>query len=608
MSVVEDSLRRDIGRIRRCAERVGLPPTALVRPVALALGVGVFEAAGVSLMVPLARGLVGMDFSFLRESQAVRLVEAWFPGVRVPVSAAFAGLVTAIFASFVLKNGMQYASSVAVARVVRRLSNGLRKLIFSRYMGFGKLFFDRNNAGHLQAVAVSTVEKLVARLADLHYLFAAVFTLAAYVAVMLYISIKITLLLVLCFPLLNSSLAWIIPKVRRASASFIEAQGEMNRRLFNALSCIPLVKAYSMERGESDRFAEASDAVEAHELSMDRKVLVVLPLQEVIVLGLVLLLVAVMAYIVSRQGSGRLPGFLVFFYVLRRAASSFSVISHVKTTLSAVSGPLDEIEGILDEADKHVVPSGKDAFPGLRDRIEFRGLEFGYGGGDRVLRGVSFSIERGRMTAVVGPTGSGKSTLAGLLARLYDAPPGALLVDGSDVRSYSLESYRRHLAIVSQDTNLFNGTLRENIAYGLTPEPSAEAVAAAVERARLSEFVSRLPRGLETPVGDRGVQLSGGERQRVSIARAFLKGSEILILDEATSALDSTTERLIQEAIDEMVGGKTAVVIAHRLSTIKRADKIVVLERGEVVEQGELASLLAADGAFRRHWEAQKFH
>jgi ABC-type multidrug transport system fused ATPase/permease subunit len=210
------------------------------------------------------------------------------------------------------------------------------------------------------------------------------------------------------------------------------------------------------------------------------------------------------------------------------------------------------------------------------------------------------------MTAVVGPTGSGKSTLIHLLMRFYDCPEGTIFIDGKDIREFSLDSLLRHMALVSQETLLLHDSLRNNIAYGLKDVPDG-AVEKAVEQARLSGLIDKLPEGLDTLIGDRGMKLSGGEKQRVSIARALLKGSEILILDEATSSLDSQTEQLIQEAIDEAIHGRTAIVIAHRLSTIKNADNIVVLNDGIIKEQGSLEDLLKQEGLFKQLWDQQKF-
>jgi len=211
------------------------------------------------------------------------------------------------------------------------------------------------------------------------------------------------------------------------------------------------------------------------------------------------------------------------------------------------------------------------------------------------------------MTAIVGPTGSGKTTIVNLLLRFYDCPPDSIFIDGVDIRKFSLKSLRQHMALVSQETLLFNDTLRANIAYGID-NISDKQIMDVIEKARLYDFIMKLPQGLNTLIGDRGVQLSGGEKQRVSIARAILKGSEILILDEATSSLDTRTEKLIQEAIEKAAENKTVIAIAHRLSTIKNADKIVVIEDGRIIEKGLMQDLLARKGKFYRYWQEQKFY
>ena len=261
---------------------------------------------------------------------------------------------------------------------------------------------------------------------------------------------------------------------------------------------------------------------------------------------------------------------------------------------------------LFDDTDKYYVKGGTVRFDGLKSGISCKNLSFSYDDEKDVLHNVSFEIPKGSMTAVVGPTGSGKSTLINLLMRFYDCPEGSLFLDGTDIRSFSLDHYLKHIASVSQETLLLHDTLRYNITYGLNTISDHDLMQV-IERARLSDFIASLPKGLDTLIGDRGVRLSGGEKQRVSIARALLKGAEILILDEATSSLDSHTEKLIQEAIDEAVKDRTSIVIAHRLSTIQHADQILVLENSRLVEAGTLDALLQKKGKFSQLWEEQKF-
>jgi subfamily B ATP-binding cassette protein MsbA len=297
---------------------------------------------------------------------------------------------------------------------------------------------------------------------------------------------------------------------------------------------------------------------------------------------------------------------VVYFYLVMNSATKFGTLTTLRSQIAVASGPVGEILEVFTGVDKFIVPSGSKEFKGLKTGIEFRKFRYAYPEGRTVLSDISFTIHKGKMTAIVGPTGSGKTTLVSMIMRYYDCDPNMLFVDNTDIREYSLESLRSHIALVSQDTLLFNDTIRNNIAYGLN-DVSDKRVAAAVEEASLTEFIQKLPEGLDTFVGDRGVQLSGGEKQRVSIARALLKGADILLLDEATSALDSQTEASIQAAIDSVTKGKTSIVIAHRLSTIKHADTIVVIEHGKCVEQGTLDELLAKKGVFSAYWDAQKF-
>jgi subfamily B ATP-binding cassette protein MsbA len=266
-----------------------------------------------------------------------------------------------------------------------------------------------------------------------------------------------------------------------------------------------------------------------------------------------------------------------------------------------MAGPVAEITRILQRSADRPHVDGVRPFPGLRDEIRFDAVAFAYTQEVPVVRDVSFSVPRGTTTALIGHTGAGKTTLIRLLLRFYDPDQGAVTIDGVDVREFQADSLRRHIALVSQDTLMLHATIRENLTYGLDGVTPA-ALDDALERARLANLVRRLPQGLDTQVGDRGTTLSGGERQRIAIARAMLKRADILVLDEATSALDAVTEQAIQDAIAELLHGTTSIVIAHRLSTIQRADQIVVLEGGRVVQQGTAADLLRGAGNLAHYW------
>jgi len=425
---------------------------------------------------------------------------------------------------------------------------------------------------------------------------------------MFIISWKLTFFALFTLPLLNYSSHWLIKKIENTSKYYANAKGMLGRKIFNIISCIPLVKAYSREAQEEKEFADISNSVRNLEFSIDKKVALIFPTQEIIFSLAILLLLSVTAMVFIKERIGDVSKFLVFFYILKRCVNSLSTLSNIRADMATLSGPLSEILTIFDDKNKFFILDGDREFDGLTKGIEFSRLRFSYVNGVNVIRDISFFVKKGKITAIVGATGSGKTTLINLLMRFYDCPPASIFIDGVDIRKFTLASLRAHIALVSQDILLLNDTIKNNMLYGIARNVSDEELADISGKAYLYDFIKSLPDNFNTNIGDKGVKLSGGEKQRLSIARALLKGSEILILDEATSSLDSATEQLIQAAINEAVRGRTTIVIAHRLSTIRHVDKIVVIENGALVEEGVLDELLKVKGRFYHYWEEQKFY
>ena len=603
-----DLLYLTLGRLKEVFSRTGIRYRNFILPVALSLSAALFEAISASLLIPLAKGVISMEFRSLRVPFILRLLPNAFRPFADSGAFMFGLLVGIVFSAALLKNAMQYLSSLSIAYQLRRFSNSLRKGIFERYLSFGKLFFDRTNAGHLKYMLTGGNGLIVEELINLHAIFTTAFMFVVYIIIMVVISWKLTLLVILVFPILNFSIRWLITKIRQTSRPYIKAQFDLTDRLDNLLSCLPLVKAYAKEDREKQNFNRASDTVEEWEFSMDKKMRLTEPFQEIIVLIAILLLLVLMAFMVVKGEAYRISSFLVYFYILRRAERGFAIPNKVKALLARVSGPVEELAEIFSDEDKFYIYGGDKVFNGLKKGFEFHNLSFAYGEGKPVLKNLTFSINKGEMTAIVGPTGAGKTTIINLIMRFYECPPASIFVDGFDIREFNLDSLRQRMALVSQDALLFNDTLKANIVYGIEEDIDEDRLMELARKARLDKFIKKLPEGFNTKIGDRGVKLSGGEKQRVSIMQALLKNAEVLILDEATSSLDTGTERLIQGAIEEVIKGRTTIVIAHRLSTIQNTDKILVIEEGQLVEQGELGYLLEQEGRFYKYWQEQKFY
>lgn len=585
-------------------------PFHLIAPSLLALSATLFEGVSIGLLIPTLRGLIDKDFSFARDLPILKNLFYVLPETYSRHNLAIFILIVAfIFSSAIMKNVLQYLSSLSIAFQVKRLTKNLRKLVYERYLSFGKLYFDQHNVGHLYQILIGYTQQVAERMQMLHSALFLFFTLFVYFFIMIAVSWQLTLFAMILLPALYLSMSWVIQKIKRTSKSYSDSYTELGKKIANALSCIPLVKAYTNEEKEKQWFNQTNDLVESLEFSMSKKELLVQPMQEVIMLFVFLALVGAMAVLLIKWHMGDIAGFLVFFFVLRRCMLSFGFYNYFQVSLAAVSGPIQEIMSVLDDHEKYFVPDGQTEFTGLKREIEFHHLNFSYPNGIQVLDDVCFSIEKGKMTAIVGSSGSGKTTLVHLMMRFYDSLPGSLRIDGVDIRDFRVASLRSKMAFVSQEPLLVNAPLRFNLTYGLNGRIiSEEELMDILERARLYDFVKNLPFGLETEVGDRGIQLSGGEKQRVAIARAMLHNPEILLLDEATSALDTRTEQLIQEAIDELIKDKTGIVVAHRLSTIQNADKIIVIENGRLIEEGSLEVLLSSKEKFYDFWEAQKFY
>lgn len=594
--------------LRRLFQRMQLGPQLFVLALVCSGISALFEGLTMGLTIPL------LDILF-RETvptgtvHVVGSIDLPVPAViRETKSYLIAYLMGLVLICSTFKALCDAYSALTVLKQVQFFIQRLRNALFERFLGFGKAYFDKTPFGDLSNIVVTYCNTLTSTLMEMNNFLTIALLSVVYLGALLWISWKLTVIGVVVYPFYYLLSVQIRERMRRTSSHYVTVMGRLSQAVNEVLGSIPLILSYGTEAREKKHFVEVSGSVRELDYSMAKKQLFARGIQELYMQYLVIGL-ALVAYLILVRGEAVSSGsrFLVYFLILRRLASCLSSIGGVQMTLERVSGTVRTLSDVFDDSDKFIIPDGEIVFSGLQRSLTFASADFAYRPDHPVLRGVSFEIKRGEMTAIVGPSGSGKSTIMSLLQRFYDCPPNTIFLDGVDIRRYRMASVREHLAVVSQDIYLFNTTLRENLVYGLKREVPPEELASVIRRTSLEEMVKRLPHGLESRIGDRGVRLSGGEKQRVSIARAMLKRAEILLFDEATSALDTETERLIQAALDELVKTRTVLVVAHRLSTVLHADKIVVIEGGTVVEQGRVKELIAKRGRFYHYYSLQSF-
>jgi subfamily B ATP-binding cassette protein MsbA len=418
-----------------------------------------------------------------------------------------------------------------------------------------------------------------------------------YVGIMLSLSWRLALITLSLAPAVVLMMRPILRAIRLRVRGMLDERGEMAAIVSETVQGARLVKAHGAEGYERRRFEERLTGYVRETLATNRIAGLAHPVSET--MGAVVIVVLL---VVGSQGAwGIRPElFIAFLAVSLRLLPPVKAIAQFPTIAESSLVAADRIFEILDQPSDDVDPPDAAVFPGLRREIVFDDVWFAYEPDAWVLQGLRLEVPKGKVVAIVGPSGAGKSTLVDLLPRFVEPQRGAVRIDGTSIATYSRRSLRRALGIVSQQTVIFNDTVRANIAYGDEAGAPREAVEAAARAANAHAFIERLPQGYDTMLGERGTRLSGGERQRVAIARAILRDPPILILDEATSALDSESERLVQEAVQRLLEHRTVLVIAHRLATVARADHIAVLAGGRVVEEGRHAELIAAGGLYQR--------
>jgi ATP-binding cassette, subfamily B, bacterial MsbA len=484
------------------------------------------------------------------------------------------------------------------------LCDRLRKRLFEQFQSLSISYYTTSRSGDLINSLTTEINQLRQAFDVFSGLITRGSTLLVYIISMFWLSWQISLAALSLYALLSIGLSTLIRQVREASFSLPQANNQLASITIQFINGIRTIKGSATEDFERKRFYQSSSKVIQAEDRVAGISALVYPLAEGAASTILIVMVVVAFNLFISQGNLQTSSLLTFMFVLFRMMPLVAQVNGMRENLSRFQGSINNIQEMLKTDDKPYLSNGYIELKELKAEINFLSVSFAYALDSLVLKDINLTIEKGKVTALVGGSGAGKSTLADLIPRFYDPIKGSILLDGKNLKDFDITSVRRRMAIVSQDTFIFNASVRDNIAYGFESVNEGDIWQAA-ELAHAVEFIKELPDGLDTVLGDRGVRLSGGQRQRIAIARALLRNPDILILDEATSALDSVTEQLIQESLEKLSRGRTVIVIAHRLSTIAKADKVVVLEQGRIVEQGNYQELLARQGKLWKYHQKQ---
>ncbi|MEK7775488.1 MAG: ABC transporter ATP-binding protein [Candidatus Zixiibacteriota bacterium] len=505
-----------------------------------------------------------------------------------------------------LRAVIYYIQNVIMAFVQQSVVRHFRDQLFEKYQRLSLAWFHRQRTGDIVSRVTNDVQVLNGAL-DLgfNHLVGESTQVIAFASILFIISWKLTLFSFIVLPVIFGFIWFIGKKLRKYSERSQERMSEVTSVLEEAVNNIRIIKAFSMEEFEKSRFMAATSRYFRSLLRMARVRHLASPTNDILAMvAFVAILYYAGSQIISGGGEIDAGDFLTFLVAMFSMIKPVKSLTQIQVKLEEGMAAAQRVFEVIDAEETVADPPQPRKLQSTIEEIRYDKVAFSYHTGIPVLTDVSFSVRRGEIIALVGPSGAGKSTLVDLLPRFYDPTGGTILFDGIDIRHVTLASLRGLMGIVTQETILFNDTVRSNIAYGLV-EVSQDNIERAARMANAHEFILQLRDGYDTVVGQRGVMLSGGQKQRLAIARALLKNPQILILDEATSALDTESEVQVQEAIDRLMGSRTTFVVAHRLSTVQHADRILVIDKGKIVETGKHDELLTKGGLYNRLYEMQ---
>jgi subfamily B ATP-binding cassette protein MsbA len=565
------------------------------------------DGFSIALLIPFLNILFHQPATAIPNGMVAKLINAAIGGRIIPGDEmrSLRNVIIVVLIAVILKNLLVWIAGQFGATLQEYVTRDLRNSVYRHLAHLPLGYFTQMKAGQiLSRVINDTFETRLILTQIVTQSLQSASLVVVYIAILFSISWQLSLIALVILPLLGFSLQPMLKKLRKGNLRRGNVHGEMTSVLQETISGIRLVKASGTEAYEEARFADGSNKYALSSLKMTRLALVAPPVTEIIGTLIAVLILWIGAWQVLRNHTMTGATLLAFLTLVLRLLQPLKQLSQMRTTAQSSLASAERLFEILDSPAEFQRDRGtRDAAKFDRD-LRFEDVSFSYGDAP-VLSSVDFSARKGEVVALVGPSGSGKSTLVDLIPRFYEPTAGRILLDGIDTREIKLPVLRSLTGIVSQETVLFHDSVRNNIAYGAMGKYTQAQIEEAAKAANAHEFIVELPQGYDTLLGERGTRLSGGQRQRLAIARALLTDPPILILDEATSALDTESERLVQEAVDRLLQGRTVFVIAHRLSTITHADQILVLDRGEIAERGTHAELLTRRGAYYRLYSLQ---